>query len=792
MITTTSMQQLIAAVLKSDMDAATRALLRVGVIDFIDVREIPADWTSQLDRMPAAEDREKARELRLRLDAYFRTVGFTPRPVEDASGDGAVKGREGAAAGRASGSFRGAGSGTVKAAADGADSGSAAAGRESVKREAAPPEQAGPIDLDHAEQEIEKLAGEFRKIRDRQKEVQNEVLRIEELRRQMPSTSGEDHMSPQLAKGTHSYITIHTGTLPAENRAQFEAEIAKFPSVFLPEQDREPEGPEPESGGGPIDFLITLKRDDSRVERVLERYGWQEKQYEAGSEVTAGAGRDRGRESGGGGAREADSRGTGRAGGARDRSSKSTGGKQARGSRATTGSGPRLPVEELDAKLESLRLKQKELDQSLGRTVQDRSDKLQKVWTGLRMRELVRTIQGYYRRTERTYLFSGWLPAHKKQEVTEALMEATEGRCYLEWHTPHMGGDPEVPEQVPVQMENPPALRPFQSLVENYGIPTYGSIDPTPIVAVFYLAMFALMFGDVGHGLVVLFIGLIGDRLSRKKGKKTMLFPLIGYCGGAAIISGALFGSYFGMPLLPPLWFDYHGIVAGHGGGAGSVKTMSDILLITIYFGIAVIATGLIINWINRIRRGDWIGLVWGNGGMLVGWLYAAGTYSAFYFVGHDYRQLPPGPALIFLLGIPVLLLGTKPVIEHIQHNRAVPPEQRHSANILDMFMEWLVELLEIFSGYLSNTLSFMRVAGLGIAHVSLMMAFFQIAEMAASDGRFTLWSYLILLLGNALVIGLEGLSAGIQSLRLNYYEFFSKYFTGNGRAYAPISLRSE
>ena len=72
------------------------------------------------------------------------------------------------------------------------------------------------------------------------------------------------------------------------------------------------------------------------------------------------------------------------------------------------------------------------------------------------------------------------------------------------------------------------------------------------------------------------------------------------------------------------------------------------------------------------------------------------------------------------------------------------------------------------------------------------MIAFFQIAEMAASDGQLSIWSYLILLLGNILVIGLEGLSAGIQSLRLNYYEFFSKYFTGNGKAYAPISLRSE
>ncbi|MFW6360591.1 MAG: V-type ATP synthase subunit I [Spirochaetota bacterium] len=737
MITTTSMQQLIAAVLKSDMEAATEALLRVGVIDFIDVREIPADWSSRLGRIPATEDREKARELRLRLDAYFRTVGFTPRPRQEEEGE----------------------------ARRGADSGAGA--------------------LDTAEREIDRLGSEFRKIRDKQKEVQDEILRLRELRRQMPSADGRHsgrqgsrqggassgrggagggrQTAPQLAKGTHSYITVHTGTLPEQNRREFEKEVDKFPSVYLPAQGAATDegrpagapsagshtgaaagGAEKSSGGEAIDFLITLKRDDDRVARLLEKYGWEERQIREGTEEGPSSG------------------------------------------------AARLPIEELDAKLESLRSKQKDLDESLRHTVEDRAESLEQIWTGLRMRELMRTIQTYYRRTDRTYLFSGWIPADKKEEVTKTLMEATEGRCYLEWHSPQKGGDPEVPAQVPVQMKNPPALKPFQSLVENYGIPAYGSIDPTPIVALFYLAMFALMFGDVGHGLVVMLVGLIGDRRSRKRGKKTMIFPLIAYCGGAAIISGALFGSYFGMALLPPLWFDYHGIVAGHGGGPGSVKTMTDILMITIYFGIAVIATGLVLNWINRFRRRDWIGLIWGNGGLLVGWIYAAGTYTAFYFVGHDYRSLPPGAALIGLLGVPVLLMAAKPVIEHIHRNRSVPADQRRSANVLDMVMEWLVELLEIFSGYLSNTLSFMRVAGLGIAHVSLMMAFFQIAEMAASGGRFTLWSYLILLLGNALVIGLEGLSAGIQSLRLNYYEFFSKYFAGNGRAYAPISLRSE
>ena len=106
--------------------------------------------------------------------------------------------------------------------------------------------------------------------------------------------------------------------------------------------------------------------------------------------------------------------------------------------------------------------------------------------------------------------------------------------------------------------------------------------------------------------------------------------------------------------------------------------------------------------------------------------------------------------------------------------------------------MSLITSMLEIFTGYLANTLSFMRVAGLGIAHVSLMMAFFQIAGMVARpSGSFSLFSYLILIAGNVLVILLEGLSAGIQSLRLNYYEFFSKYFSGTGKAYEPVSLHS-
>jgi V/A-type H+-transporting ATPase subunit I len=202
-----------------------------------------------------------------------------------------------------------------------------------------------------------------------------------------------------------------------------------------------------------------------------------------------------------------------------------------------------------------------------------------------------------------------------------------------------------------------------------------------------------------------------------------------------------------------------------------------------------VIGLGLALNWINLVAKGRWFRLVFDKGGLLGSWIYAGGVYIAYFYVRHDYRQLPSGNLLLLLAGLPALLLFLKAPLEFRQH------EDRSFTIFtpIDFLMEWILELLEIFTGYLANTLSFMRVAGLGIAHVSLMMAFFIIAGMVEGPGgEYTIGSYLILAFGNILVIALEGLSAGIQSLRLNYYEFFSKYFSGTGKIYAPVSLRKD
>jgi V/A-type H+/Na+-transporting ATPase subunit I len=261
------------------------------------------------------------------------------------------------------------------------------------------------------------------------------------------------------------------------------------------------------------------------------------------------------------------------------------------------------------------------------------------------------------------------------------------------------------------------------------------------------------------------------------------LSRLLTWCGGASIVTGVLFGSYFGLGLLPPLWFDYHRVVVGHSSG-GAVSSLLDILAITVYFGVGVIGAGLVLNWINRIRGRQWVELVFEKEGILGGVIYGCGVWIAAGFAQSGFRAFPEARLPVVAVLIASVGLFLKFPLE-AAHARAAG---RPALSPAMWIMDWVIELLEVFSGYLANTLSFMRVAGLGIAHVMLMVAFFQIADMVSPGGA-SVASIVVLVFGNALVIGLEGLSAGIQSLRLNYYEFFSRYFVPTGSEYRPVSL---
>ncbi len=423
-----------------------------------------------------------------------------------------------------------------------------------------------------------------------------------------------------------------------------------------------------------------------------------------------------------------------------------------------------------------------------GSRIKSMVGELSSIWTVVRIHELCEHVESYFSYTRNTTLFSGWVPEEEAADVGALISRVTDGRCIIEWTDAS-----EMPrEEVPVEMTSPRILRPFERMVNNYSTPEYGSINPTPFTAVAYLAMFALMFADLGQGFILLLVGLVGRWIySRNPMKKDGLISrylcsLLIFLGPASMVGGLLFGSCFGFSLIPALWFNFDAVVEGE-PVQGLIQDIYDILGITIRFGIVVIYLGLVLNWINLIRKKRFFELIFDKNGIVGGVMYALGIWFAWGFVASGYSTFPSSPFFMPVLAACLLLIVIKGPIGAVINARKGHKEGIGRV-IIDTVMDFLVEVLEIFSGLLSNTLSFMRVAGLGIAHASLMSAFYQ---MAAMPGNIVA-EVLIMILGNALVIVLEGLSAGIQALRLNYYEFFTKYFTGHGIAFEPVGLRSK
>ncbi len=677
MMFTTPMKLLVAAVLREDGNAVAAELLELGIMDAIAVRELSGDWTDSLESAKPDARFIRTSQLRRRTEGFF-ALAEPPLPLPELT---KLK------------------TGTL----------------------------GSPIiDLTAAERSLDALASSMNEARERQKTVQSELLRLEDMRKQLESMSGFESAGQG---GGRSFLDLRTGTVNGSRVAGLERALSGIPSVVLKN--------DLEHGSKVAVMVITLKRDSARVMDTLRREGWEESSMP----------------------------------GSADKNKEEI-------------------LREIGVKENALKAERAERGDELRTIVASQAEHLRTLWSSLRADELGCRVRSGFSTTERTTMFSGWIPASDEKRVEQAIKSASKNHCYLEWLLPDGGEAKGL--SAPVAMNNPPLLKPFQNLVSNYAMPEYGTIDPTPFVAIAYLCMFGLMFGDAGHGLVLILVGLLGLARARKKGAKEDLYKLILYCGGAAIVSGLLFGSIFGQKILPPLWFDYHGIVSGSEETIGGpVTSIYGILGITVRFGMIILALGMLLNWINLIRKRRWFALVFDKAGFLGAWIYAAGSWTAFFFVAHEYRELPPINLLAVLLGVPTLALALKAPLEFLRH-RSHGASKFSAMTLMNFLLEWIVEVLEIYSGYLANTLSFMRVAGLGIAHVSLMVAFKQIAEMMSPDGGMTIAGIAILILGNMLVIALEGLSAGIQSLRLNYYEFFSKYFNGTGRAYRPISLRTK
>jgi V/A-type H+-transporting ATPase subunit I len=374
--------------------------------------------------------------------------------------------------------------------------------------------------------------------------------------------------------------------------------------------------------------------------------------------------------------------------------------------------------------------------------------------------------------SERTALVIGWVPAIVSQRLDQALRSTIGGRCIIQWSDP--GALDEVKHgriPVPILLHNPVLIRPFERLVRNYGMPRYGEVEPTAVVAVGFLTMFGFMFGDIGQGLVLFAIGyFIYRRMFRYRDYAIILME----CGTFATGFGVLYGSVFGIEhWVPALWLR-------------PLEDMPTLMATAVAFGVVFLSIGLALNLLNAARRRD-LAMLWQRNGVL----FALGYWIA---VGLAVRRITGGPGTVSVgtavlwLAIPLgLLLLRAPALLVWQALR-----QRHWPEAAEMFaslVESVVEVLDTAISSISNTATFIRLAAFALSHAGLFMATFSVADAVAHTAGGTIGAAAVIVLGNAVIIALEGLIVSIQSIRLEYYEFFSKFYSGGGEEYRPLHI---
>jgi V/A-type H+/Na+-transporting ATPase subunit I len=375
----------------------------------------------------------------------------------------------------------------------------------------------------------------------------------------------------------------------------------------------------------------------------------------------------------------------------------------------------------------------------------------------------------------RFLVISGWIPEERAPELTAVIQRVTGNRAVVATDKPEdLQASSATTLNVPILYRNPLLLRPFQKLVDIYGMPSYGEIQPTAFFAVSFLLMFGLMFGDVGHGLVLVSAGYL---LFRYAPRFLDYAILLMEAGSASAVFGVLYGSIFGIEtLLPAVWLH-------------PIRDLPQFMGVAVGLGIVLVSAGIALNVVNRWRAGERVTALVGTGGVFGGFVYwTTLALAARFFLPPNWTL--PNPAIFLLLAGAVGLLLARPlIVRALGVDRTARPRTGATPRWLGA-LEGSVELVDAIFAYFANTISFVRIAAFAAVHAAVFIAMFAMADTLAHFRFGGPLSAGALVAGNVVMILLEGLTVTVQVLRLEYYEFFGKFFRGGGEQYRPLMLR--
>lgn len=353
--------------------------------------------------------------------------------------------------------------------------------------------------------------------------------------------------------------------------------------------------------------------------------------------------------------------------------------------------------------------------------------------------------------TDKVFLLEGWLPADRCAEIEKTLKPFT---CAIETREPT---EDEYP-QVPVQLKNNKLTRPLNMVTEMYSLPAYGTLDPNPLMAPFFILFYGIMMADMGYGLLMMIASVIISKKYRPKGTSGELFSLLGLCGISTFIMGALTGGFFGDFLTQLVAIVSPGTVFALPKLFDPLDDLTMILIGSMALGMVQIVTGMAISLIEKCKRKKFLDAFFEE---ITWWIV---------FVGIALLALGKGAAVLYV-GCALVLLG--PIVQG-----------KGWGKLTGVFGS----VYNHVTGYFGDILSYTRLMALMLAGSVIAQVFNMLAAMPGNVIAFIIIS----MLGNAMNFGLNLLGCYVHDLRLQCLEFFNKFYVDGGKPFRPMTLDTE
>ena len=430
---------------------------------------------------------------------------------------------------------------------------------------------------------------------------------------------------------------------------------------------------------------------------------------------------------------------------------------------------PAYAYQSLEREIARVNLEINDLDKQAGEMLSDRApqlvaakNRLEELCNNFDVRKLAARMED---NQEDYYILCGWMA---EDDVTKFLEEVKDDdKVFVVVEDDHDAyfGEP------PTKLENPKIFKPFEMFVQMYGLPAHNEMDPTVFVGLTYSFIFGAMFGDVGQGLLLLIGGALIYHF-----KKAPLAGIISTAGLFSTIFGFLFGSIFGFEdVIPALWIR----PIDHMTTLPFLGKLNTVFIVAVAFGMLLIMVAMVLHIINAFRDRD-IGSAWFDANGVAGLIfYAAVVITIVLFMTGN--PLPAGIVMAIMFGVPLLLILFKEPLTEIIQKRSDKMEESKAMFLVQGFFEMFETLLS----YFSNTISFIRIGAFAVSHAAIMEVVLQLAGAESGTPN-----WLGVIFGNLFVCGFEGLIVGIQVLRLEYYEMFSRFYKGSGRAFDPYTKK--